>query len=83
MDREDLKFQWVYDNDCNCHRAYDDYAMYVISGSKESAFQVGYFPAPGPECLWKDKIGSLDEAKIAAIDCARHIMELRKREEDG
>ena len=54
-------------------RACDEHARYVISLDHTGRYCVGFFPSPGPECLWGVPLASLEEAKTAAEKCVTHV----------
>jgi hypothetical protein len=66
--------QWQNTDDV--YRAYDELAMYVISQEELGHFFVGYFPSPGPICMWSSAL-SVDAAKKSAELCAEFVRKLR------
>jgi len=47
--------------------------MYVITAAASGGFEVGYFPSPGPECVWRTSLATIDDAIVEAEKCAAHL----------
>jgi hypothetical protein len=71
--------EWNWDESCDCYRAYDDIAIYIISHEQDLGYKIGFFPGAGPEWQWKNGIPDLDLAKSLAEECVEHVKELRRQ----
>ena len=70
--------EWHGPDENGILRAYDDYALYVISCDAGGRYQLSYFPSPGPECPWGEPHGTVEAAKVAAEECVRHVRSVRE-----
>jgi hypothetical protein len=73
------KLNWSHDKDTDVHRACDDLARSVISVDQGGKYKIGSFPTPGLETIWHDGLESLEDAKFEAINCAKHVHDVRRK----
>lgn len=66
--------EWRGPDESGVLRAWDNFALYVISLDEFARYRVGYFPSPGPECSWSESHGTIEEAKTSAEACVRHVL---------
>ena len=72
------RLKWHWDEEGMCHRAYDKYAMYVITGDEVNGYQITVISGADAISAWRESIPTLAQAKLEAEKCVDEVKKIRK-----